>query len=247
MNTQLPASKRFVSYLRVSTDRQGIRGLGIQAQREAVAEFVQGFGAKALLVAEYVEVESGKTASRPKLLQAIDHTKIAAATLVIAKLDRLSRDVHFLTGLEKAGVEFVACDMPNANRLTITILAAVAEHERELISQRTKAALAIAKKRIRITGQKAYPKVKRLGNPHGAFCLRDKSNANAVRTNVEKANDNAVRIARIIASLKAEGITSVRVQAEVLNARGVVSPRGGIWHPTSVSRLLQRVRMLTNN
>jgi DNA invertase Pin-like site-specific DNA recombinase len=241
MKSRRHLPNRFVSYLRVSTDKQGIRGLGIEAQRNAVTDFIAGLAPETKLVAEYVEVESGKTASRPMLLQAIGHAKNAAATLIIAKLDRLSRDVHFLTGLEKAGIEFVACDMPNANRLTITILAAVAEHERELISQRTRAALAVAKTRIRTIGQRLHPSIKRLGNPEGAACLRGRGNSEAVRANVMRADETARRLAGIIASLEAESIITIRDKAHALNERGVVPPRGGIWHPTSVSRLVRRV------
>ena len=125
---------RFVAYFRVSTAKQGLEGLGIAAQRFAVSEFMRRAGPSATLLADYVEVESGKWDDRPELAKAMDHTRAAHACLLIAKLDRLSRDVHFLTGLEKAGVEFIACDMPNANRLTVTILAAVAEQERRNIS-----------------------------------------------------------------------------------------------------------------
>ena len=144
----------FVAYYRVSTDKQGAGGLGMDAQREAVTRFI---GQRGQIVAEYVEVESGRKASRPKLKAALDECKNRRATLLIAKLDRLARNVHFISGLMESSIEFQAVDMPEANRLTIHVLAAVAEHEREMISQRTKAALAQAKTR----GTK-------LGNPHAA-------------------------------------------------------------------------------
>src|SRR3954470_11817931 len=136
---------KWISYLRVSTDRQGKSGLGIEAQRNSVAEYLNGGSWK--LVKEYVEVESGKRTDRPMLAEAIKACRAYGAKLVIAKLDRLSRVAHFLLGLEKAGVDFVAADMPNANRLTVGIMAMVAEEERRMISRRTKDALAAAKRR----------------------------------------------------------------------------------------------------
>ena len=144
----------YVAYYRVSTDKQGIKGLGMDAQREAVARFMAGKGD---LAAQFIEVESGRKDNRPQLLAALAECRKRRAVLVIAKLDRLARNVRFISGLMNSDVEFVAVDMPSANRLTIHILAAVAEHEREMISQRTKAALAAAKAR----GTK-------LGNPRGA-------------------------------------------------------------------------------
>jgi DNA invertase Pin-like site-specific DNA recombinase len=128
----------FVSYLRVSTTRQRKSGLGIEAQRAAVARHVAG----GCLLAEYLEVESGRKNDRPQLLAALAHAQATGATLIIAKLDRLARNVHFISGLMEAGIDFIAADLPSANRLTINVLAAVAEHEREMISARTKAALA---------------------------------------------------------------------------------------------------------
>ena len=139
------AEGKWISYLRVSTARQGKSGLGIEAQRNAVAEYLNGGNWS--LVKEFVEVESGELADRPKLAEAIKACRVYGAKLVIAKLDRLSRDAHFLLGLEKAGVDFVCADMPNANQLTVHIMAIIAQEERQMISKRTKAALAAAKKR----------------------------------------------------------------------------------------------------
>src|SRR5262252_8843049 len=135
---------KFFSYLRVSTDKQGEHGYGIDAQRKAVTDFLNG-GAE--LLGEFVEVESGKRKDRAKLAEAIAACKKYKARLVIAKLDRLARNVHLISGLMESKVDFVCCDMPDANRLTIHILAAVAEHEREMISDRTRAGLAAAKAR----------------------------------------------------------------------------------------------------
>ncbi len=134
----------FVAYYRVSTDKQGQSGLGLDAQRHAVASYLSG---RADIVAEFTEVESGKKHDRPQLAAALAECRWRRAKLVIAKLDRLARNVYFISGLMESGVEFVAGDMPEANRLTLHILAAVAEHEREMISKRTKEALAVAKTR----------------------------------------------------------------------------------------------------
>lgn len=134
---------KYVAYYRVSTQKQGKSGLGLDAQRKAVAEFVR----TGELVAEFQEVESGKKDKRPMLLQAIETAKQAGATLVIAKLDRLSRKASFIFALRDSGVNFIACDMPEANRLTIDILAVIAEHEREMTAARTKAAAQVRKER----------------------------------------------------------------------------------------------------
>src|ERR1700676_2706529 len=139
------ADGKWISYLRVSTDRQGKSGLGLEAQRTSVTDFLNGGQWK--LIKEFVEVESGKRADRPQLEAALAACRLHGAKLVIAKLDRLSRDAHFLLGLDKAGVDFVAADMPNANRLTVGIMAMVAEEERRMISVRTKAAPQDAKTR----------------------------------------------------------------------------------------------------
>src|SRR5579883_1614962 len=141
----MTARGKWIAYYRVSTDKQGKSGLGLEAQRAAVKTYLNGGDWK--LVREFTEIESGKRSDRPQLQAALDACRMFGAKLVIAKLDRLSRDAHFLLGLEKAGVDFVAADMPNANRLTVGIMAMVAEEERRMISKRTKDALAAAKRR----------------------------------------------------------------------------------------------------
>lgn len=142
--------RKLIAYYRVATQRQGKSGLGLAAQRKAVSEYVCSSSAR--LLGEYTEVESGKINTRPGLSKALALCRVHRAILVIAKLDRLSRDAHFLLGLEKAGVDFIATDMPTANKLTVGIMALVAQQEREAISSRTKAALAAARERGVILG-----------------------------------------------------------------------------------------------
>jgi DNA invertase Pin-like site-specific DNA recombinase len=205
----------YVAYYRVSTDRQGASGLGLDAQREAVARFA---GAGNLL-AEYTEVESGKKhTNRPQLAAALAASKKQGATLVIAKLDRLARNVHFISGLMESKVDFVAVDMPQANRLTVHIMAAFAEHEREMISQRTKAALAQAKAR----GTK-------LGNPRLA-----EARENAAAQNREVVPDSTVEFIR---KMRGQG-ESLRAIAEQLNQLHVTTPRGSAWYANTVRAVL---------
>ena len=152
------AEGKWVSYLRVSTGRQGRSGLGLESQRKAVEDFLNGGSWE--LAKEFVEVESGKNSDRPVLADAIKACRLYGAKLVIAKLDRLSRNAHFLLGLKEAGVDFVCADMPSANRLTVGIMAMVAEEEGRMISARTKAALAAAKRRgVQLGGYNKNPKL----------------------------------------------------------------------------------------
>ena len=213
-------SKRYIAYYRVSTARRGQSGLGLEAQQTAVRSFVP---ADAVIVEEYVEVESGRRNDRPQLLEALAACRRHKAILIIAKLDRLARNVAFVSNLMEAGVDFVAVDMPHASRLTVHILAAVAEHEREMISQRTKAALAAAKARGARLGNPA-------GNPAGLEKARQRAS--------QLACDRAEQARTVIEQIRAAGLTSVRQIAAALNARGVESPRGGRWHPASVRRAL---------
>jgi DNA invertase Pin-like site-specific DNA recombinase len=222
------AEGKWIGYLRVSTDRQGKSGLGLEAQRKAVEDFLNG--GKWSVVKEFVEVESGKKADRPKLAEAIQACRAYGAKLVIAKLDRLSRDAHFLLGLEKAGVDFVAADMPNANRLTVGIMAMVAEEERRMISKRTKEALAAAKRR----GVK-------LGGDRGVVPTR-KVRAKAIEALQARASARAADLAPIVAEIQAAGVTSLSGIAAALNEKDIATPRGnGTWTPTQVSRLLERL------
>lgn len=226
---------KFVSYLRVSTDKQGRSGLGIEAQRDAVARYLNG--GQWSLVNEYVETESGRRSDRPKLGAALAHAKAIGAKLVFAKLDRLTRNVDLLRALVNSGVDLVFCDLPSVppgpmGRFLLTQMAAVAELEAGLIGERTKNALAAAKAR----GVK-------LGNPNGARALRGKQagNAAAVAKIREDAAQRALDLQVIVSGIKDEGITSIRDIAGELNRQGIKSPRGGCWHPTSVARLLNRL------
>jgi len=229
------AEGKFISYLRVSKDKQGRSGLGIEAQRAAVSNYLNG--GHWTPVSEYIEVESGKRSDRPKLAEALAHAKVIGGKLVIAKLDRLTRNVDLLRSLVSSDVDLVFCDLPSVppgpmGRFLLTQMAAVAELEVGLIGQRTKEALAAAKAR----GVK-------LGNPNGARALRGKQtgNAEAVARIKTKAAQRAMGLQGIIAGIKRSGIGSVRAIAEELNRRGISAPRGGLWHPTAVARVLARL------
>lgn len=219
-----------VAYYRVSTASQARSGLGLEAQRRAVADMCVAQGME--IIAEFTEVESGKKADRPELSEALRRAKLTGATLVVAKLDRLSRSVAFLSTLQDSGAKFVAADMPEANELTVHLLAAVAQAERKAISKRTKDALREAKER----GVK-------LGNPNGAAPLRraGKGNVAAVNALKEEAQSRAQELVDEVAAVRAAGATSLREIAQGLNARHITTPRGGQWHASGVKRLLERL------
>lgn len=226
------ATGRFVSYLRVSTAKQGASGLGLEAQRAAVASHLNGGSWE--LLGEFVEVETGKgkdaLAIRPQLSAALAACRKHKATLLIAKLDRLSRNVAFISSLMEAGCDFVAADMPNANRLTVHILAAVAEHERELISARTKAALAAAKVRGKKLGW---------ANPARADGAKDAARKGGEKIKA-KADRYAANVRPIIEAIKAQGATSLAAIAQELNARGIRAQTGGQWFAAQVRNVLIR-------
>lgn len=208
------AQGRFVAYFRVSTARQGQSGLGLEAQQAAVRSYLNGGSWQ--LVAEVVEVESGKRADRPKLAEALRLCRLHKATLIIAKLDRLARNVAFVSSLMESGVEFTAVDFPHANRLTVHILAAVAEHEAKMISDRTKAALAAAKARgIKLGRSKGEGNV-----------ITDEYRAKAATVLKARAEARAADLAPIIADLRASGATSLRSLAAGLTQAGIAPPRG---------------------
>lgn len=221
---------RLVAYERVSTARQGQSGLGLEAQRRQIAEYAATRGVEVL--ARFTEVESGRKADRPELAKALHHAKVTGATLVIAKLDRLSRNAAFLLALRDSGVKFVAVDMPEANDLTVGIMALVAEAEREAISRRTKEALASAKER----GVK-------LGNPNGAQSLRRAGKGGAALRKTVSANAAAFAqdLAPVLADIRSAGHTSLRTIASELTARGIRTRRGGQWGVGNVTGLLNRI------
>lgn len=222
-------SLRLVTYERVSTARQGRSGLGLAAQRKAIDDFAASRGADVL--SRFTEIESGRKNERPELDKALNLTRLTGATLIIAKLDRLSRNAAFLLTLQGSGVRFLACDMPEANDITVGIMALVAQQEREAISRRTKEALAAAKAR----GVK-------LGNPNGAEALRRAGKGGeALRSTItQNANAFAVDLATVVAAIRATGHTSLRAIAVELNAQGIQTRRGGKWHVSNVRNLLLR-------
>jgi len=230
------ANGKFISYLRVSTVRQGASGLGLEAQREAVSRYLNGGSWS--LVQEVMEVESGKRNDRPAIAEALRLCRLHKATLVIAKLDRLARNVHFISSLMESGVDFVACDFPEANRLTVHILAAVAEHEAAMISARTKGALAAAKARgVVLGGQRGS--VERMAD----MAAKGTRVSGIIRqkTAASRRDD----LLPVIRSLQAKGGASLRTVAKSLNDAGFTTPRGGIWTATQVSRVVSPRANLT--
>lgn len=221
---------KLIAYYRVSTARQGRSGLGLEAQRHAVEQYARSVGGE--VIDAFTEVESGKRDDRPELAKALRLTGLTGATLVIAKLDRLSRDAAFLLTLQKSGTRFAAADIPNADATTVGILAVIAQTEREAISKRTREALQEAKRRG-----------VRLGNPNGARALRraGKGNVAAVEAARDKAKAHADKVAPIVSELLAAGVESLGAVAAALNARGVLTLQGKTWHKSTVRNLLQRM------
>ena len=211
-------SSSVIAYYRVSTDRQGRSGLGLEAQRDAVEDFIVSRGWK--LSGEFTEIESGKRRDRPELAEAIAEAKRIKGKLVIAKLDRLARNVHFISGLMETGVDFVAVDMPTADRFMLHVYAAMAEEEGRRISQRTRAALAAAKAR----GVE-------LGLNGKVLAERQKVDAETF----------AVSLLPIIQEIRKDGHRTVRSVTAALNERGIPSREGGRWHLRSTSLLLSRL------
>ena len=207
-----------IAYYRVSTQRQGRSGLGIEAQRAAVEQYVSQ--SRGTLLREFVEIETGSGKARPILVQSISLCRRTKATLLIAKLDRLARSVAFVSSLMESGVEFVAADAPYANRLMIHILAAFAEHERTLISERTKAALAAAKRRGVLLGKNG----RKLAQKHRAEAL---AFASTLATSVHHARSN--------------GATTLETMARHLNSAELRTREGALWGPGTVHRLLKRL------
>ena len=223
------ANGKFIAYYRVSTARQGQSGLGLEAQRTAVVDWLNGGSHE--LIAEFTEVETGTSKRlRPELAAAIAEAKKAGATLVIAKLDRLARNVAFVSKLMETKVEFVAVDMPTANRLTIHIIAAMAEHEAEMISARTKAALRAAKARGTLLGS-ANPKIRQHAVP---------GLARAAVASTARADQRADDLVPLVDGIRRAGATTLQSIADALNARGIPTARGGQWYPMTVKNAVRR-------
>ena len=221
-------SSKLIAYYRVSTAKQGASGLGLEAQREAVHRYLNGGDCH--LAAEFTEIESGKKSDRAALKEALGACRLHNARLVIAKLDRLARNVAFISTLMESGVEFVAVDFPQANRLTVHILAAVAEHEAQMTSTRTKAALAAAKARG-----------VRLGGDRGNIAnIRAKGIQASLRVRQTKADARAADVVPTMRQIADSG-ASLNMIARELNARGIPTPsRSGAWTATAVKRSFAR-------
>lgn len=219
------SSRKIVAYYRVSTNAQGQSGLGLEAQREAVARYLSTGDWE--LVDEFQEVETGKgsdaLAKRPKLKAALDVCRKHGATLIIAKLDRLARNVHFISGLMETGCDFVAADMPQANKVMIQMHAVMSEWERDQISKRTKDALAIAKARGVVLGKAGFKNLK----PN-------------VQERQQAADSFAAKLRPVFEAMKARGL-SQRAMMDELNSIGIPAPKGGIWRLTQVQRTIARL------
>ncbi|MBO6864175.1 MAG: recombinase family protein [Alphaproteobacteria bacterium] len=224
---------KYVAYYRVSTKRQGQSGLGLEAQRATVSHYLSSVPTH--LVAEFTEIESGKRSDRPELAQALATCRRHGATLIVAKLDRLARNVEFTARLMNSGVEFVCCDNPHANRLTIHILAAMAEYEREQISQRTKAGLAAAKARGLNLGTKSN-----LTN-----AARSRGVIAAAETRAMIADEKAKDLEVILKEIRRDGAKTDYAVAVALNERDEPTLSGrGRWYPATVTRLVERLNRM---
>jgi DNA invertase Pin-like site-specific DNA recombinase len=221
------AQGSFVAYYRVSTAKQGRSGLGLDAQQKAVMDYLNGGSWH--LAGEFVEIESGKLDARPQLEQALAVCELTGTTLIVAKLDRLSRNVAFLAALQESGARFLAADMPEANELTIHIMAAVAQAERKAISRRTKEALAAAKARGAC-----------LGGSRGNLDDLRKGPAASAAVRSKTSGQRAAKILKQIEAVREGGAVSLRQIAAALNARGVTAPRGGPWAAAQVREVMHR-------
>ncbi len=229
------AEGRFVSYLRVSTQKQGRSGLGIGAQRKAVANYLNG--GQWELIEEVVEQESGKNSRRPQLTRALALCRLHDATLVVAKLDRLARNVAFIANLMERKVRFVAADMPEANDLNLHIMAAMAEYEAKAIKDRTKRALAEAKARGKKLGGYRWPK------GWDIRAMAKAGNAESIIVRAEAARERASNLMPEIEAIKAEAAknaeaSTLRRIAAGLNKRRIRAPRGGKWSAAQVRRVM---------
>lgn len=217
--TATPNATKWICYYRVSTTKQGESGLGMDAQHSAVTRYIEAHGGA--IIAEFTETESGKKASnRPELLAALDLCRKQKATLAIAKLDRLARNVHFISGLLESGVNFIAVDQPMKDRFMLHVQAAFAEEECRRIGQRTKEAMAAAKRRGVVIGATGRERAKKLK---------------------AEALERAKALAPVFAEFAAAGITEYRHIRDELNRRGIPSPGGGKWHLATTHKIVMRL------
>lgn len=227
MVSSCPMKTKFVAYVRVSTSRQGESGLGLEAQRASVKNFVASIGPEAEIIREFVEVESAKGGiQRPVLAKAIQECKANGYKLLVSRLDRLSRNLHFITALQNSKVDFVAADNPHANTFLIHILVAVAEHERNMISNRTKAALEAARNRGVVFGNPRYEEAIPKANKAWKKLASDR---------------NDVLRSMVAEVMEKTGLTKLAEIANALNLRGVKTNRGCEFTPTQVHRLLKTI------
>lgn len=232
------ASIKFVTYFRVSTQRQGVSGLGLEAQEESVRQYLKGRDAE--VIGCFTEIESGRKTDqqRPQLSAALAMCKKEGAQLLVAKLDRLARNVHFISGLMQSGVKFVAVDLPEANDLTIHLMAAFAEHEAKRISQRTKDTIAAKRLRVEAGTDPKHPGVTEWSKVWGV------AGAANLKRNIDErqqaADDFAMRLAGVVAGMRARGFTQ-RQMVQELNTIGVKTPQGkASWGLVQLQRLLKR-------
>ena len=220
---------KYVAYLRVSTQKQGFSGLGLESQREIIQNYLYDITP----ISEFIEVESGRKSNRPKLKEALDLCRKTGATLIVAKLDRVARNVSFLSSLLENDVEIVFCDFPQANKMVLHILAAISQYEAELIATRTRQALAAKKAR----GSK-------LGNPEHLLDKYEEALANSNKTNREKAksNPNNKRAVAFLKVLVGQDIT-LNQMAETLNKEGFVTSQGYQFSPSTVYKLIKRYNL----
>jgi DNA invertase Pin-like site-specific DNA recombinase len=239
-----PARPKFVIYFRVSTQKQGRSGLGLEAQQAAVEQYLAAHNGH--VVDTFKETESGKRADRPYLAQALLRCRQTKATLLVAKLERLSRNVAFLMTLRDAGVKFQALDIPEANTLTLTVMAAMAQHEREMIAKRTREALAARKARGLPLGTPAVREAReRDGRPPVSLArfqaAQPTASAAGIAANAARADAQAQDIAPMIEEARRTGAVSLRAIAAHLNEAGATTARGSTWTAAAVQRVLRRL------
>jgi DNA invertase Pin-like site-specific DNA recombinase len=223
----------YIEYYRVPTNKQGRSGLGMEAQQEAVRQFLKDDDHT--IAPPFIEIESGKNDDRPQLLAAMDACRNTGATLLVAKLDRLARDVAFIATMMKSEVSFVACDKPDADPFRLHIEAAIAEEEARKISERTKAALRVAKSRgVVLGGYRGY-----------ALSDVDKESGRvaSARTRASQAKGFAISLLPVINEIRESGVSSLNGIASVLNQRDIPTARGGVWSAVQVQRIVLTAKM----